>query len=358
MHVKPQGHVERFFDERVTGAECITISPNGKWVATSIQGGAVLWDMMSNNLSLRTCQQWRIPPFFPLSTGNISHIAFSPDGTRLLVASDSNTAHVWDRERCCRVSTIICDAGLVVGAWSSRCIALVTQTGAISTYDPATYQPVQHHALGNMPSHWSPVAMGEIKTSTRCPCLRFSPDDRWLAAYYTVNGFRYAWETWRVSATGNLTRHAALSSTGDAFGINTYSYEAHQVAFDSKSTRVAVIHGFEVHIWDIATATRLLSFDPTISSAGSVWGLSIAFSASGRHLLAMRNDKAVVEVWDAETGHFLNPLNLEEEWRDGHQRLPWMGLTFSPCGRYVLSSSVTARGVSVWRTEDGSLVGR
>ena len=69
------------------------MSPSGRWVASSIQWGVALWDMMPNDSPLHT---WRVPPFFPLPAGNVSHIVFSPDSARLLVVSDKTSAHVWD----------------------------------------------------------------------------------------------------------------------------------------------------------------------------------------------------------------------------------------------------------------------
>ena len=347
-----------FFDMR-DQAERIAMSPSGRWVASSIQWGAALWNMSPDDSSLYT---WRAPPFFPLSDGNVSHMVFSPDSARLLVVSDKAAAHVWDVEQRRRVSTITCDSesDLVVGAWSPACIVLVTRAGTLSMYDPSTYRQNGDYALGDGPQ-WSHSAPKDGWKHRTCrPGLLFSPDSRWMAVSHlqAVDSSGCAWAIWRVGEGGELTRHAVLSSTGEAFGISN-SRDGHQVAFNPESTRVAVSHDLEVHVWDVATATLLLSVDLDIDGARKIESLRIAFSPDGRHLLVVRDGKAMFEVWDVETGCFLRRSMLERVERDDeHRQPPWIDASFSPCGRFILSSFISARGVLAWRTEDGSLVSR
>ena len=338
------------------------MSPNGRWVASSVYGSAVLWDLMHNNPSVHT---FRLPPIFPVSPGKILHIIFSPDSERLLVVSDGGAAHVWDVKRRRRLGTITCDP--IVGAWSPCCIVLITGTGTIFTFNSSTYQPIRVHTLEDG-LQWG-YGGTNIYTTGNYPrpqtSLLFSPDYRWVAVSFPSKWPWHTWTLWAVGEDGSLTRHRVLSDTAKILRASTgnpYFY-GKRVAFNSDSTRMAVVSlDLELCVWDVATATLLLKIDLTRSDARSLGVSNMSFSPDRQHLLVMRDGKAILEVWDAATGHFLRRLILkgrsshlsESEWWS-----QYVVPSFSPCGRYVISSSFNAiRGTLIWKTEDGSIAYR
>ena len=340
------------------------MSPNGRCVASSIEDGVVLWDLMSKNSSLQT---FRLPPFFPSLTSEISHMIFSPDGGRIIVAGDGGAANVWDVKR--RRSLRIIASDVIAGAWSPHCIVLQTRRGTISTYNSSTYQRIKSYILGDGPWHYD-VDMYNGNCRPQAGLL-FSPDYRWMAVSYPTNWHGCIWTLWTLGEDGNLTRHRVLSDTVTAAAkiVQTSKrYHREQAAFNSDSTRLAVVSlNLQLCIWDVATATLLLSIDPPTRALPSPRsGLSISFSPDRlEHLLVMRNreDRRAevdIEVWDASTGHLLRRLVLGDS-SSGSDDAKWswfMAPSFSPCGRYVISSFFNARGPLIWRTGDGSIVSR
>ena len=335
------------------------MSPNGRWVASSIEDGVVLWDLMSKNSSLRT---FRLPPFFPLSTGEISHMAFSPDGGRIIVAGDGGAANVWDvkRRRCLSVIPL---SDPIAVAWSPRCIVLEKRQGIISTYNPSTYRWIGSHVPGDGPWRYDMDMYTNGPGGYRRPRagLFFSPDYRWMAASYPAKWSGYVWALWMVGEDGTLTEHRMLSNTTETPQASERYYYHEQVAFTSDSTRMAVVSlDLELCVWDVASATLLLSINPTLGIADSlVLGkLNISFLPGSQHLLVVRGEEATIEVWDGTTGRFLHRLVLEGRSSGDVRWSRLMAPSFSPCGRYVVSSSFNARGPLIWRTEDGSMVSR
>lgn len=82
---------------------------------------------------------------------------------------------IWDIERGCSVATIACDSDSMIistsGAWSSRCIIFLSQTGTtISTFDPSTYQRTGNYS----PRHSASSHEVDVQPSTRPPIPNLS----------------------------------------------------------------------------------------------------------------------------------------------------------------------------------------
>jgi WD40 repeat protein len=64
--------------------------------------------------------------------------AFSPDGTRIVTASDDGTARIWDARSGQPIACIILDAAVTALAVSQGALALSDALGRLSVFDTDT----------------------------------------------------------------------------------------------------------------------------------------------------------------------------------------------------------------------------
>jgi WD40 repeat protein/serine/threonine protein kinase len=136
-------------------------------------------------------------------------------------------------------------------------------------------------------------------------------------------------------------------------------------AFSPDGRRVATcsIDG-TAKVWDTASGRVLHTFSGhaflpfPIPGISAIPVLCLAFSPDGRHIASgsfspkigkLRESPGVVLVWEVETGH--------EVLRFDAQVGPVLGLTFSPDGRHIASSSLnTDNSFVVWDARTGAVV--
>jgi WD40 repeat protein len=233
--------------------------------------------------------------------------AYSPDGTRIVTASSDRTVRVWDAGTGAIINTLVGHTDKVVSAAFSadgRRIVSASADKTARVWDAQT--GVQ---LAVLKGHQDRVA-----------CAAFSPDGSRIVTASWDKTARI-WDAHTGAALGMLSGHSSLvvhaAYSPDGSRIVTASWDG------------------TARIWDASSSRQLAVFpDPTRGYVESA-----AYSPDGARIVTASSDKAA-HIWDAQTGEELAVLA-------GHtDRMTFA--EFSPDGTRVVTASLdqTAR---TWR---------
>jgi WD40 repeat protein/DNA-binding SARP family transcriptional activator len=326
---------ERVFTQTHLGAVSVTFCPDGKRLASgSDDGTVIMWDATTGH-KLFT---WLA------DTVSVWNLAFSPDGTRLVVGGASLIT-LWDvssdtkpgqatltlaghRRGVSGVSFTPDGVHLVTGSQDGTAKVWDASTGQeefkLTGYGPINYIAVSpdgnRAATGNRngtATIWdiSPTGSREVLTfsfdqSARVTAGNVSPD-RTRQATISEEGNVVI----RDNATGQELFTVTLPITGWISPI----------ALSPDNTLLAVAQGTTAMVWQLATGQKLASMS---GHQDSIVGLD--FSPEGKYLATSGRDN-IAKVWEIATGHGLLTLS-------GHMG-PLNAITFSPDGKRLATAS-------------------
>ena len=259
--------------------------------------------------------QWHLPDGAKarIGKGTINHISFSPDGTRLAVAT-SIGVWIYDAQTGKEISLIKVNfrSPLTVNrvAFSPDGKTLATGNGVLG---------------GNL-DLWD-VETGEKiitlkKNIGRIYALEFSPDGKMLSCGSLYRGVEYY--MWEVDSGREVARF-----TGEQ---ESYSYGAFVM---SPGARLIASAGKgKIFLWDIATRSLRHALDFPENYA---WGL--AFSPDNKTLVSSGRN---VILWDTETGNKISKL--------GGDIYSVNTLTYSPDGKILAGGSYGGK-IILWDME-------
>jgi WD40 repeat protein len=276
-------------------------SPDGTRVVTASEDKtARVWDAATGKPLTR-----------PLEHQNqVVSAAFSPDGTRVVTASWDNTAQVWDAATGKPLTRPLEHQDLVVSAAFSpdgTCVVTASWDNTARVWDAATGKPLPH----------------PLEHQAQVVSAAFSPDGTRVV---TASWDRTA-RVWDAATgkplTGPLEHQAAVESA----------------AFSRDGTRVVTASDDKIaRVWDAVTGkplTRPLEHQDKVVRA--------AFSPDGTRVVTASDDKTA-RVWDAATGKPLTrPLKHQERLESA---------AFSPDGTRVVTASWD-RTAQVWDAATG-----
>jgi WD40 repeat protein len=222
-------------------------------------GEVRLWDLTKPGTSTVIAQ----------TGGLMRFAAISPDGTRVVAASDDKTALLIDPATKTVIQTLKHDDGVWFAGFSRDSKYVVTTSGAYtylwSALDGQTWMTLGRPTVG----HTALVAAAD-----------FAPDDRHVVTA--------SWdETSLIWDVADPLHPLALQDDGARFTWVVYSPDGAHVA-------VAADDGF-VRIFDTQTRKRV-SKVPVHDSL-----YSVAYSRDGKYLLTASKDRTA-RLWDAQTG--------------------------------------------------------
>ncbi|HUN31032.1 MAG TPA: hypothetical protein VMU95_03360 [Trebonia sp.] len=249
----------------------IAFSPNGTQLAASdLAGGVHLWDVsLSPPVLLEGLSGHRYP---------VEHIAFSPNGDSLASASDDGTIALWDTR------------GTLLGGLANSTIAVAVspngRTLAVSTRNPTGTVIALYSLPARTLIRYLPVPT--------IAALAFSPDGQTLAVAprNPVLGPVKLYSVASGQLTGSFQTGFGSQVSG---GINS-------IAFSPDGTMLAVsaTKSTTIGVWSTANFTRLASFSDIQNTSypaalgGGVFML--AFSPNGKLLVAAGID-GIIRVY-------------------------------------------------------------
>ncbi|EJF60485.1 hypothetical protein DICSQDRAFT_171157 [Dichomitus squalens LYAD-421 SS1] len=295
----------------------------------------ILWDSDG-----RLVQEWVAHP------GSV--LAFSPDSRYLVSGSLYGNIAVWDVSQGARkIATLEGHTQLVNRCvWSpdGTLIASGSWDQTVRLWDTRAFQ--QLHVLD--------VA---TFTNTFVHGVCLSSDGRWLV----LTGFNMCcvWDVGRSAmhkdfgiARGEDVKDKAATDeeNEEDKGEQDKKHEdadprCYAAALNAQGTHLAT--GYEdgsVRIWDVQMGQCLVF---SRMHVGQV--IEVAFSSDGTRLLSIGCARTA-KIWDASSGS----VTLSLEGHTGDVR----SACFSPCGKYVTASASWDQTVGLWRTDDGSCVGK
>jgi WD40 repeat protein/serine/threonine protein kinase len=265
----------------------VAFSPDGQRIATGSADKTVkIWDATCGQdpLNLKATNPWTgVPIFTPTSggprillshTAQISSVAYSPDGRRIVTGSFDRTAKVWDIASGKVLLTL-------EGHWD-----VITSVA----FSPDGQRIVTGSEDGT-PRVWDAMSgkhlLSLIEHSDRIKAVAFSPD-----GYRIVTGSDDATAKVWDSASGKLL-----------FTLTGHSAAVRSVAFsqDGRSILTGCQDG-TARIWDAASRKTLFTLTGHTDRIDSV-----AFSPNGQQVVTGSWDQTA-RVWDASSGQHLFTL--------------------------------------------------
>ena len=235
----------------------MAFSPDGARLAILTDSGSVsLWYVVTGK---------KLPDFKADLAGS-SAIAFGSDGTRLVATDATSRAYVWDAATGNRLHDIRHSAMQVALAQDGSRLAALVKDG-LDIWDMNTGKQVLHHPIRTI---------GAL--------LPISPDGTRIAATVTGTG------AWKVLDVGTGEEVITLDRGGSDWST------AKTAAFSPDNTRLAISSPPKVRVWDTATGQFLYSIPTGSHNVGAM-----AFSPDGTLLATASSSE--IEIWPvAEPG--------------------------------------------------------
>ena len=283
----------------------IAFSPDGRRVLVASESGiARIWSLDGSSLPLKA------------SHARLFAAAFSPDGARVVTAAADGEAQLWNAETSEHIGGPMIHASDVVSAAFSADGSLLV-TGALNgvarLWDGRT---------------GSPLGQGWPAGKDSALTVAFSPDGLSVLTVSEAGG-ACLWEV----ATHRLIR--LLSQAGETAEVAAFSPDGAQVV-------VGTDKGV-ARLWDARSGALLYAWN---DHGGAI--TAVAFSSDGKRAATGAGDNSA-RIWNVETGAAEHVLN-------GHSG-PIDALAFSPDGR-VLATASEDRSARLWDVETGSAIAK
>ncbi len=279
----------------------IGFSPDGSKIITAGIKQAYLWDANSDQLLFQLQHE-----------NNITHIAFSHNGTKVITTSLDHTARLWDATNGQPIQILKHEQNVTYAAFSPNdsMVATVSDEYTVSLWKTETGQLINQLPHYHNATH-----------------LAFSPKGKYLVTSSDDNMIRL-WDGLGGQPIAVIPGHESVVS---------------QVAFSPDGQRILTVSDDRtVRLWNLFIANDL--FKVLQEDNESV--IQADFSPDGQRVVTSSADK-LARVWDTKTGQLLKVL-------PGHQSAVQQA-AFSPDGETVVtvSSENIAR---LWNVNSGKVV--
>ncbi len=325
----------------------MAISPDGKRIVSGSDDKTIkIWDSASGDelMTLRGHDDW------------ISSVAFSPDGKRIISGSGDNTVKVWDSATGAELMTLRGHSddvyGMAISPDGKRIVSgsidktirvwnadngaeLMTIRGQDRQIGPVSFSPDGKRIISGS-LDWT-VWNQTIKvwdTTTGAELMTLFGHD-----YYWINSIDISPDGKRIISGGSdSTIKVWDSATGsEIMTIRGHKLGITKVAFSPNGKQfVSGSNDGMIKVWDVSTGTELMTLLGHRNGVSSV-----AFSPDGMHIISSSKDKTI-KVWD-------NAIRAEAVTLSGHQGTIF-SIAFSPDGKRFVSGG-SGNTVTVWNVE-------
>lgn len=279
--------------------------------------GTPLVAMSSNEQSVALFEEGRTEPLVVLRGDRdwVSQAVLSPDGERVLTASEDATARIWDVASGAPLVVLRGDGGAVYTASFSpdgRRVVTASQDGTVHVWDSAS---------GERLFVLQPATALDRREEVTAAV--FSPDGRFIAAA-SFDGTIWIWNAATRQKAGTLAENSRVNS----------------IAFSPDGRRLVSTSDKTVGLWTLADLGHPVEAK-LLGHSGVVW--SASFSPDGKRIVSASLD-GTARVWDGFSGAQIRVLR-------GHTASAFSA-TYSPDGRRIITASAdgTAR---VWDAQTG-----
>ena len=292
-----EGHADRVVQA--------VFSSDGHRILTASGGSARVWNATNGQL-LATLEA------HPVDI--VEHAAFSPDGQRIVTASEDHAARVWNAANGQLLAKLVGHTDRVLQAAFSpdgQRIATASKDHTARVWNAANGQ-----LLATLEGHTDIVWQAAFLPDGQR--ILTASEDRTARVWNAVNGQLLA----KLVGHTDTVRQAAFSADGQR--IVTASWD--------RTARV----------WNAVDSQQLLA--KLEGHTGTV--RQAAFSADGQRIVTASDDKTA-RLWNPANGKLLAKL-------EGHTGIVWQA-AFSPDGQHIVTASAdhTAR---VWNAANGQLL--
>ncbi|ETW77107.1 hypothetical protein HETIRDRAFT_441691 [Heterobasidion irregulare TC 32-1] len=316
--------------------------------------------------TLRVCKGaatgWPTVQHIIYCQSQVSSVAFSRDGTRIVSGSHDKTIRMWDSSTGKAVGEPL--EGHTDRVWSVALsrdgtrIVSGSSDKTIRMWDSSTGKVVGEPLEGHTDRVWS-VAFSRdgtrIVSGSSDKTIRMWDSSTGKAVGEPLEGHTgpvgsvaFSRDGTRiVSGSSDKTIRMWDSSTGKAVGepLEGHTDWVRSVAFSRDGTRiVSGSSDSTIRMWDSSTGKAL--GEPLEGHTGLVW--SVAFSRDGTRIVSGSRD-STIRMWDSSTGKVVGePL-------EGHTGLVW-SVAFSRDGTRIVSGS-SDMTIRMWDSSTGKAVG-
>ena len=293
-------------------------SPDGARLATAATDRtARLWESTTRVASARgRTPAMDHPPRNTGHSGDVTAVAWAPDGTRLATVATDRTVRLWDPLTGDSQHAFIAHTGWGTAvAWAPNGAYLVTtgHDGVARIWDPST-----GHALRSLPGH-----------TGRVTAVAWSPDGVHVVTAATERATRI-WRLDVIGWSGRMTANIVTHLEGSTAWVRAMAWSPDGTALATAAT------AHVARIWNPTTGRAVRNL------VGHVGGVnSVAWSPDGK-CLATAGDDGTARLWDPRTGQIRRTLT-------GHAGRV-VAAVWSNRGEYVATADSTGT-VIVWNLD-------
>ena len=271
----PMGHADT--------VNSVAFSPDGKRIVTASEDGtAKIWDA-ETLLELGTLEG---------HMGSVKSAVYSPDGKRIVTASNDQTARIWDAETFCELGTLEGHTERVNSAAycpNGKWIVTAADDCTAKVWDVETFQIlgtlkvgriVRLQELATLPKEEVLLVLKDGGFNGRVNSASYSPDGKRIV---TASNQKTAkvWDAETFQELGSLEGHSDWVSSA------SYSPDGKRILTVSRD-RIA-------RIWDAETFRELDAFKEHMGFVQSA-----VYSLDGKRIVTISED-GLAKIWDAVT---------------------------------------------------------